>query len=175
MNVVIKNIYNHNIFTAEDTISQTLFTHHLIEMVPSSSLVKSYKNGSLISPASSSDSFFKNETPTYRFDYDFSKFNLTSGGTFKVITRNDPATNYVIIMLRVLNGKGMEIYFYDSTPALTFEWYLQFNNSIQFNSTTNLTWQFDFNYVSLTKNKSMNSYLDNITFISETVLTSLTL
>ena len=169
------------IITAEDGSTNT-FTHRLTEETYSILINSVYLDGRIEYKysdeeqiSSYSSSFEKFENPSYRIDYVLDSFYVTDNSEFfSVVDGNrNLITDDLNIGIVVNEGQGYTLNFYEDVLADTYTFRLVYSNEVVFNENITLNWEVVFDTVTITKIKNKNSYLDNVTFISDTVITSL--
>lgn len=186
------------IITAESGATNT-FTHYITEEEYDDTLTTAYYNGAVVSINADGtyifvDEFEKYETPTYGFDFALGAFYV-GDEEFRVaycdLNGNEITDTAVKAILEentvvsVNQGQGFNITFKDS--ALSQDYYIKlvYENSVsdffdRSTETQELTWTVDvtktennFGIINIKKLKNKNSYLDNVTFISESVIASI--
>ena len=176
--------------TAEDGKSTFEFVHYINEEHYATHINNIFYNGGVLregpiekdqnSDYIFMDSFEKNETPSYRFDYQLSEFHLEEGvELFKVnaydhnnnLLSDEVLAEYMNIIVN--DGVGFEINFMHEAISEIYYFELEYNNSYNFNNNTVLEWDVVFDRIMIQKLKNRNSYLDNATFLSESVVSSI--
>ena len=178
------------VVTAEDKTTKFTFTHYIKEEDYSRYINNIYYNGGIIAEGPIEkdqnedyifeDSFEKTATPSYRFDYRLDEFYVEADSNFfKVIAYDyngkviDDEVLAEYMNIYVTEGKGFEISFLHDALSEVYYFELVYQNTYQFSGTNTLTWNVVFDRIMLQKLKSRNSYLDNATFLSESVVSSI--
>lgn len=178
------------VVTAEDGTSTFTFTHYIKEEDYSTYINNIYYNGGIIAEGPIEkdqnedyifeDSFEKTATPSYRFDYRLDEFYVEADSNFfKVIVYDyngkviDDEVLAEYMNIYVTEGKGFEISFLHDALSEVYYFELVYQNTYEFSGTNPLTWKVVFDRIMLQKLKSRNSYLDNATFLSESVVSSI--
>lgn len=181
------------IITAESGATNT-FTHYITEEAYDTSLTTAYYNGAVVSITTEGtyifvDEFEKYETPTYGFDFALDAFYV-GDQEFRVaycdLNGNEITDEEIKAVLEentlvsVNQGQGFNITFKDSALSQNYYIKLIYENSVEnfydvttTNATTALSWEVLFGTINIEKLKNKNSYLDNVTFISESVIASI--
>ena len=169
------------IITAEDGSTNT-FIHRLTEETYSILINAIYLDGRVEYKYNEEEQisayvseFEKYENPSYRIEYLLDAFYTTSDSAFFSVTDGNGGliTDDLNIGVTVNEGKGFILNFYNDVLSDTYTFNLIYSNSVQFNESTTLNWNVTFDDVTITKIKNKDSYLENITFISDTIITSL--
>lgn len=169
------------IITAEDGSTNT-FIHRLTEETYSILINAIYLDGRVEYKYNEEEQisayvseFEKYENPSYRIEYLLDAFYTTSDSAFFSVTDGNGGliTDDLNIGVTVNEGKGFILNFYNDVLSDTYTFNLVYSNSVQFNESTTLNWNVTFDDVTITKIKNKDSYLENITFISDTIITSL--
>lgn len=169
------------IITAEDGSTNT-FIHRLTEENYSILINAIYLDGRVEYKYNEEEQisayvseFEKYENPSYRIEYLLDAFYTTSDSAFFSVTDGNGGliTDDLNIGVTVNEGKGFILNFYNDVLSDTYTFNLIYSNSVQFNESTTLNWNVTFDDVTITKIKNKDSYLENITFISDTIITSL--
>ena len=193
-----KKVYNVNYrITAENGVNTSTFKHIIEEEVVTPEAIKTvYVDGGIVDDnpkASSSFSMLNNKyttvfgrekAPTYRFDYELSKayFGLETGYLHVEYAGGDLSLSeqQQYFSVDIIEGESFSIEFNQIAPPreYLFDVYYEFGFTVgvptyQFKSGTYITWHLDLTSLSITKDKNIRSYLDNATFITETVLTTI--
>lgn len=183
-NGITKKTYTIEYFiTAEDGITTSTFTHYITEEDFDDNIEVVYLNGGVVSATSNDANYIyessleKDETPSYRFDFALDAFYTTSDSTFFSVVLTDENGNTITddsnINITVQEGEGFTVDFLHESESKTYVFKLVYSHSNNFNDGTPLSWDHEFGLIKITKQKNRNSYLDNITFISESVVTSI--
>lgn len=188
-NISVSEIDGKKIYTieynivAEDGITTSTFTHYITEDDVDDNIEVAYLNGGVINVTSNNPNYIfesqleKDENPTYRFDFALDAFYTTMNSEFFNVVVTDINGNLLTddynLNLTIQEGEGFTVDFLPETESNTYVFKLIYTHSSDFNESINLSWNQEFGLISITKQKNRNSYLDNITFISETVVTSI--
>lgn len=179
--------------TAEDGVSESTFTHYISEDTYNTNIQKVYINGGIVideeitKPDSGyvyTDSFAKDETPSYKFEYDLSGFYTTLNSEyFNVVFYDaagveikDEATLELLnsyYSINIIEGVSFEVSFYQEAESLAYYFGLVYDNKVTFSNGNDISWNVKFEIVELIKLKNTNSYFDNVTFLSESVVSSI--
>jgi len=179
-----KKIYTiEYLITAEDRTTTSTFTHYITEDDFDTDIEFVYLNGGVVSATSSDANYIyessleKDENPTYRFDFALDAFYTADDSEFFSVVLTDEAGNLLTdnsnLNITVQEGEGFTVDFLPETESETYVFKLVYSHSNDFNDTISLEWEQEFGLIKITKQKNRNSYLDNITFISESVVTSI--
>lgn len=175
--------------TAESGTTST-FTHYITEEDYVTYINRVYLDGGIIEDEPLGDDenitegsyifeaeFEKTEAPSYRFEYQLSSFytNETSQ-YFKVQFFDENGAEIDTpsgVNITVTEGLDFEIEFSSDAASVDYYFAMVYEHSVDFNATTKNTWEVKFDTIHIEKFKSRNSYLDNITFFSESVTASI--
>jgi len=179
--------------TAEDGVSESTFTHYISEDTYNTNIQKVYINGGIVineeitKPDSGyvyTDSFAKDETPSYKFEYDLSGFYTTLNSEYFNVVFYDEAgveikdeTTLELLnsyySINIIEGVSFEVSFYQEAESLAYYFGLVYGNKVTFSNGNDISWNVKFDIVELIKLKNTNSYFDNVTFLSESVVSSI--
>ncbi|MDY0209652.1 MAG: hypothetical protein RBR48_05715, partial [Bacilli bacterium] len=194
-----QKVYNVNyLITAENGVNTSTFMHVIEERVVAPEAIDTvFIDGGIVDsdPVGVSNPNFdlldnkysvvfgREKTPTYRFDYNLSNayFGLDTdylhveyaGGD---LTEQEQQQYFII---EIVEGEGFSIEFYPAAPPkeYLFDVYYEFGftsgiETYQFKPGTWISWHLDLTSLSITKDKNVRSYIENATFITETMLTT---
>ncbi len=158
---------------AEDGVSSSQYQHIIEEKVnntnietiykDSSTMAKSYENDNLIT------AFGREEEPVYSIVYNLDDFYFSNDHSYLSLIYQENA-NYSV---QTVLGQGYNVSLYLALNPGTYTFGLAYVNSgITINS-YQLSWNMPLESISIIKNKNTNSYLYDITFISDTVFAGL--
>ena len=175
--------------TAESGTTST-FTHYITEEDYVTYINRVYLDGGIIEDEPLGDDenitegsyifeaeFEKTEAPSYRFEYQLTSFytNETSQ-YFKVQFFDENGAEIDTpsgVNITVTEGLDFEIEFSSDAASVDYYFAMVYEHSVDFNATIKNTWEVKFDTIHIEKFKSRNSYLDNITFFSESVTASI--
>ena len=175
--------------TAEDGSSST-FTHYITEEDYVTYINRVYLDGGIIENEPLGDDeiipddsyifeteFEKTEAPSYRFEYPLSSFYTYEGSHyFKVQFYDEDGGEIdtpVGVNVTVTEGLDFEIEFSSDAESMDYYFAMIYEHKVAFNDTITNSWEVKFDTIHIKKFKSRNSYLDNITFFSESVTASI--
>lgn len=177
------------VITAEDGVTKFTFTHYIREENYSTYINNIYYNGGIIEEGPIEkgdkdyifkDSFEKTSTPSYRFDYHLTEFYTeVDSDFFKVIAydhNGEELSDELIaeyMNINITEGLGFEVSFLAEALSEVYYFELVYENEFKFNANKTLNWNVVFDRIMIEKLKSRNSYLDNATFLSESVVSSI--
>ncbi|MFA7011192.1 MAG: hypothetical protein WC240_08275, partial [Bacilli bacterium] len=195
-----QKVYNVNyLITAENGVNTSTFMHVIEERVVAPEAISTvFVDGGIVDsdPVGVSNPNFdlldnkysvvfgREKTPTYRFDYNLSNayFGLDTdylhveyaGGD---LTEQEQQQYFAI---EIVEGEGFSVEFYPAAPPkeYLFDLYYEFGftsgiETYQFKPGTWISWHLDLTSLSITKDKNVRSYIENATFITETMLTTI--
>lgn len=175
---------------AEDGTPKT-FTHYINEETYNDYITRIYVNGGVevddiigddaaeqAATYAYEDTFEKTETPSYRFEYSLDHFyTLPTSSYFKVqfydASGNELPDIPTGVTVNVTEGLDFEVEFSEDAESTDYYFAMVYQNSVEFNDTQTNGWDVEFKKIHIKKQKSRNSYLDNITFFSESVTASI--
>ena len=175
---------------AEDGTPKT-FTHYINEETYNDYITRIYVNGGVevddiigddaaeqAATYAYEDTFEKTETPSYRFEYSLDHFyTLPTSSYFKVqfydASGNELTDIPTGVTVNVTEGLDFEVEFSEDAESTDYYFAMVYQNSVEFNDTQTNGWDVEFKKIHIKKQKSRNSYLDNITFFSESVTASI--
>lgn len=166
---------------SESQLTSKDFYHVIREIEPSITLERLYKNNSIIDNNQASKTFARQETPTYRFQYNYENSNLYFSedindnfleaevtSTASEMTSDDYSVDTVSYLETYL-----DFVIYESAQQGTYTFDLYYRNSYFWKNDEELIWDKKITSDSIVKDKSMESLLKDISFSSETVLTTI--
>ena len=178
---------------AEDG-TEGAFTHYITEEQFNTAIQTIYLNGGIaevgpiVKDANNTyiyeSSFSKYETPSYKFEYDLSHFYTTVDSSYFKVVYYDANGNEIkdevtielldsYCSINVIEGKDFEISFYEEAASIVYYFGLIYENQVEFNQTITNSWDVVFDIIKIEKFKNTNSYFDNVTFLSESVVSSI--
>ncbi|MBQ5396446.1 MAG: hypothetical protein IIU59_06170, partial [Alistipes sp.] len=175
--------------TAEDGSSST-FTHYITEEDYITYINRVYLDGGIIEDEPLGDDeiipddsyifeaeFEKTEAPSYRFEYPLSSFYTYEGSQYFKVQFYDEDGGEIDtpagVNITVTEGLDFEIEFSSDAESMDYYFAMIYEHKVVFNDTITNSWEVKFDTIHIKKFKSRNSYLDNITFFSESVTASI--
>ncbi|MBR6517296.1 MAG: hypothetical protein IKT40_10720 [Bacilli bacterium] len=175
--------------TAEDGSSST-FTHYITEEDYVTYINRVYLDGGIIEDEPLGDDeiipddsyifeaeFEKTEAPSYRFEYPLSSFYTYEGSQYFKVQFYDEDGGEIDtpagVNVTVTEGLDFEIEFSSDAESMDYYFAMIYEHKVAFNDTITNSWEVKFDTIHIKKFKSRNSYLDNITFFSESVTASI--
>ena len=195
-----QKVYNVNyLITAENGINTSTFTHIIQEYIVTPEAINTvFIDGGVVDsdPVGAGNpnfdsynnvytvAFGREKTPTYRFDYTLSNayFGIDTdylhveyaGGD---LTEEEQSEYFSI---DIVEGEGVSIEFFPAAPPkeYLFNVYYEFGftegvETYLFEPGNWISWHLDLTSLSITKDKNIRSYIENATFITETMLTTI--
>lgn len=89
------------------------------------------------------------------------------------LTRRIAALKTLAFVTTVTEGDHVMIDFMATAPSATYQFAVTYQNSNEFTAGDNISWTYDFDAIYITKDKNLDSYLEAISFVSDTVVTAL--
>ena len=195
-----KKIYNVNyLITAENGVNTSTFTHIIEEYVINDEAIATvYVDGGIVDddPVGSSNpnfdlinnkyslTFGREKTPTYRFDYNLE--NVYFGEATDYLRVEYAGTDLTTeqqnqyFAIEIQEGIGFTIEFFVDAPPREYQFTVYYESGLTagvptylFKTGTWLSWELPLTSISITKDKNVRSYLENATFITETMLTTI--
>lgn len=164
------------IITAEDGTTQSTFTHNLVEQTLDKDVKNVYVDGTIqptptIVDNNYSYTFVKSKTPSIFLKYDLSNGYFLENSQYLVVESNDTSSAY---SLEILEGQGFTVSFTSIAESKDYTFRVFYRNTEGHTfGTETLNWEYELCSITITKEKNTRSYLENVTFISETVITSI--
>ena len=178
------------IVTAEDGTTTKTFTHYINEEIYNTYIYRVFVNGGVEVDEILGDeadeqnkdyiyesSFEREETPSYRFEYMLDQFYTTNNSSYFKVQFFDALGNTIDtpdgVTVVVTEGLDFEVEFSSDAESTDYYFAMVYSHEIPFKTGQTNSWNVTFDKIHITKNKNRDSYLDNITFFSESVTASI--
>lgn len=178
------------IVTAEDGTTTKTFTHYINEEIYNTYIYRVFVNGGVEVDEILGDeadeqnqdyiyesSFEREETPSYRFEYMLDQFYTTNNSSYFKVQFFDDKGNTIDtpdgVTVVVTEGLDFEVEFSSDAESTDYYFAMVYSHKIPFKTGQTNSWNVTFDKIHITKNKNRDSYLDNITFFSESVTASI--
>ena len=178
------------IVTAEDGTTTKTFTHYINEEIYNTYIYRVFVNGGVEVDEILGDeadeqnkdyiyesSFEREETPSYRFEYMLDQFYTTNNSSYFKVQFFDDKGNTIDtpdgVTVVVTEGLDFEVEFSSDAESTDYYFAMVYSHEIPFKTGQTNSWNVTFDKIHITKNKNRDSYLDNITFFSESVTASI--
>ena len=178
------------IVTAEDGTTTKTFTHYINEEIYNTYIYRVFVNGGVEVDEILGDeaneqnqdyiyesSFEREETPSYRFEYMLDQFYTTNNSSYFKVQFFDALGNAIDtpdgVTVVVTEGLDFEVEFSSDAESTDYYFAMVYSHEIPFKTGQTNSWNVTFDKIHITKNKNRDSYLDNITFFSESVTASI--
>ena len=151
------------------------FTHKLYECEVNKTISKTYRDGNVLNTTPIDQIQFERESfPTYRIDYylENTYFYNNEELEIQLLYSGDDITpvNGQHYFTFINPNAGFIVEFAENAPVGTYQFLVSYVNS---NPALSLSWDIDFQSVTIIKNKNNNSHLKYITFVTDTVYSGL--
>ncbi len=178
------------IVTAEDGTTTKTFTHYINEEIYNTYIYRVFVNGGVEVDEILGDeadeqnkdyiyesSFEREETPSYRFEYMLDQFYTTATSEYFKVQFFDDKGNTIDtpdgVTVVVTEGLDFEVEFSSDAESTDYYFAMVYSHEILFKTGQTNSWNVTFDKIHITKNKNRDSYLDNVTFFSESVTASI--
>lgn len=178
------------IITAEDGVTSNIFTHYITEETYNTYIYRVFVNGGVEVDEILGDEddeqnkdyiyepkFEREETPSYRFEYMLDQFYTTNNSSYFKVQFFDAEGNKIDtpegVTVVVTEGLDFEVEFSSDAESTDYYFAMVYSHEIPFKTGQTNSWNVTFDKIHITKNKNRDSYLDNITFFSESVTASI--